>query len=61
MRALLVLAIVLASARAYAYPQFELSKDQSCAGCHISPSGGGLLSENGMVVAESISKFGTAP
>lgn len=61
MRALFVLAILLASARAYAYPQFELSKDQSCAGCHISPSGGGLLSENGMVTAESISMFGTAP
>jgi hypothetical protein len=61
MRALLVLAIVFASARAYAYPQFELSKDQSCSGCHISPSGGGLLSENGMVTAETISKFGTAP
>lgn len=61
MRALVALAIIFASARAYAYPQFELSKDQSCSGCHISPSGGGLLSENGMVVAESISQFGTAP
>jgi hypothetical protein len=58
----LALAIVgLTAARAHAYPQFELSKDQSCAGCHISPSGGGPLSENGMAVAESISKFGTAP
>jgi hypothetical protein len=51
----------LAAGRAHAYPQFELSKDQSCAGCHISPAGGGPLSENGMAVAESISKFGTAP
>lgn len=61
-RVVLALAIVaLAATRAHAYPQFELSKDQSCAGCHISPSGGGLLSENGLAVAESISKFGTAP
>jgi hypothetical protein len=65
-RVLLALAIVaavlaLGTGRAYAYPQFELSKDQSCAGCHISPSGGGPLSENGLAVAESISKFGTAP
>src|SRR6476659_10554420 len=61
MRALLVLAIVLASARAYAYPQFQLSKDQTCGGCHISPSGSGLLTENGMVVSEAISRFGTSP
>ena len=61
MRALIVIAIVCASARAYAYPQFELSKDQSCAGCHISPTGTGLLTENGMIVAETISKWGTAP
>ena len=61
-RAILALAFVaLAATRAHAYPQFELSKDQSCAGCHISPSGGGPLSENGLAVAESISKFGMAP
>ncbi|HSD91219.1 MAG TPA: hypothetical protein VLB44_27035, partial [Kofleriaceae bacterium] len=53
--------LVVGVGRAHAYPQFELSKDQSCAGCHISPTGGGLLSENGMTIAESISKFGTAP
>jgi hypothetical protein len=56
-----VIAVALAAGRAHAYPQFELSKDQSCAGCHISPSGGGLLSENGMTVAETMSQFGTAP
>jgi hypothetical protein len=61
-RILVVSAIVLVgTGRAHAYPQFELSKDQSCAGCHISPTGGGLLSENGMTIAESISAFGTAP
>jgi hypothetical protein len=56
-----IVMVALSAGLAHAYPQFELSKDQSCAGCHISPSGGGPLSENGMVVAESISKFGTAP
>ncbi|HVK88599.1 MAG TPA: hypothetical protein VM513_30985 [Kofleriaceae bacterium] len=61
-RALLVLAIVLAGAGvAHAYPQFQLSIDQTCTGCHISPSGGGLLNENGLYNAEAISTFGTAP
>jgi hypothetical protein len=46
---------------AHAYPQFQLSKDQTCAGCHLSPAGGGLLSENGLNVAETTSQFGTAP
>jgi hypothetical protein len=46
---------------ATAYPQFQLSKDQTCSGCHLSPSGGGLLNENGMNTAEAMSQFGTAP
>ena len=41
-------ALVCSPPRAYAYPQFELSHDQTCTGCHISPTGGGLLSENGL-------------
>jgi hypothetical protein len=58
----LVIAIVLAlAATAHAYPQFELSHDQTCSGCHISPAGGGLLGENGLNVAENISTFGTNP
>ncbi|NVB83570.1 MAG: hypothetical protein HOV81_34670 [Kofleriaceae bacterium] len=55
------LAVVASAGRAYAYPQFELAKDQSCSGCHLSPTGGGPLSENGMVTAEAISKFGMNP
>jgi hypothetical protein len=46
---------------AEAYPQFQLSRDQTCTGCHVSPAGGGLLNENGLATAETISQFGTAP
>jgi hypothetical protein len=53
--------IVLASQRADAYPQFQLSRDQTCSACHLSPAGGGLLSENGETVAEVSSQLGTAP
>jgi hypothetical protein len=47
--------------RAEAYPQFQLSRDQTCSGCHISPAGGNLLSENGLLVAETVSQWGTSP
>ena len=53
--------ILLAGQRLRRIAQFELSKDQTCSSCHISPAGGGLLNENGMSTAESISKYGTAP
>ncbi|CAN5556214.1 hypothetical protein BH11MYX1_BH11MYX1_04970 [soil metagenome] len=59
---LAVLAVVVATMRsAHAYPQFQLVKDQTCSSCHLSPAGGGLLSENGMATAESSSQWGTAP
>lgn len=62
MRALIIIVVLaLAGGRALAYPQFQLSKDQTCAGCHISPAGGGLLSENGTNTAEEISMLGTNP
>jgi hypothetical protein len=59
----LVVAVVLVVTARYAsaYPQFQLSKDQTCASCHISPAGGGLLNENGLMTAEALSQFGTAP
>jgi hypothetical protein len=63
-RALLVIAAAIAwfSPRAAeAYPQLQLSHDQMCTGCHLSPAGGNLLNENGLAVAESMSQFGTAP
>lgn len=47
--------------RAQAYPQFQLSRDQTCTGCHFSPAGGGPLTENGLTTAESISQWGTLP
>jgi hypothetical protein len=59
---ILSLVLVLASvAVAEAYPQFQLSRDQTCTGCHLSPAGGGLLNENGYTVAEGISQFGHKP
>ncbi len=60
-RAVVIAAIALASARAWAYPQYQLSKDETCASCHLSPAGGGLLSENGLAQAETLSQWGTAP
>jgi hypothetical protein len=53
--------LVVAGGHAFAYPQFQLSKDQTCASCHISPAGGGLLDENGLTVSETMSQFGTNP
>jgi hypothetical protein len=53
-----LLAIVVAAAlghAAHAYPQYQLSRDATCTGCHLSPAGGGLLDENGLAVAESTS------
>jgi hypothetical protein len=41
-----------------AYPQFQLSRDKTCTGCHVSPAGGNLLTENGEGTSEGISTFG---
>jgi hypothetical protein len=59
----LAIAVVILAlpAVAAAYPQFQLSKDQTCTSCHLSPAGGGLLSENGLAVAESQSTYGGTP
>jgi hypothetical protein len=51
-------ALALAASRtAAAYPQYQLSRDQTCTSCHLSPAGGGLLSENGYSVAETIAQL----
>jgi hypothetical protein len=56
---ILALALVgTASRRAAAYPQYQLSRDQTCTGCHLSPAGGGLLTENGYSVAETQAQLG---
>lgn len=51
---ILVGALVLAATAgtAAAYPQFQISREQNCAACHISPAGGGLLNDNGELTAE---------
>jgi hypothetical protein len=56
-----VATLVWLGGTAGAYPQFQMSRDQTCTGCHISPAGGGLLTENGLQTAEAISQWGTAP
>lgn len=59
--ALVAVAVLLAvPSTARAYPQFQLGKDQTCSDCHLSQSGG-LLSENGLNVAQSISLVGDDP
>lgn len=57
-----IVCIVLAvPALAHAYPQYQLRADATCTGCHLSPAGGGLLSENGLAVAETSSWSGGDP
>jgi hypothetical protein len=56
-----ILLVGVSAGRALAYPQFQLSKDQTCSACHISPSGEGLLNENGRTVSETSSMWGTDP
>ena len=61
MKAAIVVLVLAAAGVAEAYPQFQLARDQTCSGCHISPAGGNLLNENGLLVAEGMSQLGTAP
>jgi hypothetical protein len=58
---LVVVALLVTSGIAHAYPQYQFSHDQTCTGCHLSPSGDGLLNENGLAMAETASQFGTNP
>jgi len=53
MRILLVLAVLCAASVAHAYPQYQLSHDATCTACHLAPDGGGILTENGVITAES--------
>jgi hypothetical protein len=56
-----VVIVVAAAGVARAYPEFQLSRDQTCSSCHLSPAGGGLLSENGLATAESNATWDVAP
>jgi hypothetical protein len=58
---LLLVVGMCAARRAEAYPQYQLSHDVTCTSCHFSPDGGGLLTENGLNVAESESWKGRDP
>lgn len=61
-RLALALLVLAATAKlAHAYPQFQLSQDQTCSSCHISPAGGGLLNENGRAMIETFSTYGGNP
>lgn len=45
---LLVVALLMVSTRAHAYPYFQLTTGSSqCSQCHVGPAGGGLLTEWG--------------
>ncbi len=63
MRTVLVTLGVLAATAgvADAYPQYQLSHEQTCASCHVAPAGGGLLAGMGELTAEDESQWGGDP
>ena len=46
------------SGTAHAYPQYQLSREQTCGACHISPAGGSLLNDNGELTDEDEAQWG---
>ena len=58
---LTVVALATLVGVAEAYPQYQLSKEQTCASCHVSPAGGGLLGDNGELTAEDEAQWGGDP
>ena len=58
----IIISVVLATAGvAHAYPQFQLSRGETCSECHLSPAGGGINSENGLNVIQAMSANGDDP
>lgn len=59
---LLAFALIAATASvAHAYPQYQLSRDQTCGSCHTSQAGGGLLNDNGELTAGDEATWGGDP
>ena len=52
---------VVGLATAHAYPQYALSREQTCGACHLSPTGGGLLNDNGELTDEDDATWGGDP
>jgi hypothetical protein len=59
--AIMLVALVALAGVAHAYPQYQMSKEQSCGACHLSPVGGGLLNGYGELTAEEESQWGGDP
>lgn len=57
----IIVTLAALAGAAHAYPQYQLSKEQSCGACHLSPVGGGLLNDNGELTAEEESQWGGNP
>jgi hypothetical protein len=51
------LAILCAGTQAWAYPQFIRHEYPTCVACHVSPRGGGILTDYGQGIAASLSAF----
>ena len=50
---LVAFALAVSAGVAHAYPQYQLSREATCTGCHVAPDGGGMLNENGYAIAEA--------
>lgn len=59
--AIVAIALAASAGVAGAYPQFHVSREQTCGACHLSPDGGGLLNEYGEMTAQDDAKWGGDP